>query len=61
LRDGPPIAHALVKAAFARGLHHARGDFQAEKDYLAPDFATRGHAEGIAAFKEKRKPVFDSS
>jgi enoyl-CoA hydratase/carnithine racemase len=59
LADGPPMALALAKAAVYRGLD---SDFTAALDYAstaeAMTLSSEDHAEGIAAFREKRPPEF---
>ncbi len=56
--DGPPIAQALVKAAFANGVPTITDAWRAELDYVPVAMRSEDFAEGRASFFEKRKPVF---
>jgi len=55
LKKGPPIAYASVKALVAPDLEDA---LDAESIEFGKLFDTEDLKEGVAAFKEKRKPVF---
>lgn len=50
-----PLPVAMTKAFLARGLDAA---LELERDYQSALFGTADHAEGKAAFLDKRKPVF---
>jgi 2-(1,2-epoxy-1,2-dihydrophenyl)acetyl-CoA isomerase len=59
LAAGPPIAHALTKRLLARSLDTPLdAALRDELVYIKECFATRDVAEAIAAFREKRPPVF---
>jgi 2-(1,2-epoxy-1,2-dihydrophenyl)acetyl-CoA isomerase len=59
LAAGPPIAHALTKRLLARSLDTPLdAALRDELVYIKECFATRDVAEAIAAFREKRTPVF---
>ncbi len=53
--EGPPIAFALTKSVFARGLEEM---IQAEIDLQPYAWLSEDHEEGKRAFREKRKPRF---
>ncbi|MBI3966818.1 MAG: enoyl-CoA hydratase [Chloroflexi bacterium] len=59
LADGPPIALSLAKQLIYRSLS---GDFDdslaLSRVYTALTLTTQDHKEGLAAFREKRAPVF---
>lgn len=53
-----PIAAALVKAAYARGISSLDDALNYEMDNQAALYLTQDHREAVAAFLEKRPPVF---
>lgn len=53
--EGPPIAFALMKSVFARGLEAM---IQAEVDLQPYVWLSEDHEEGKQAFREKRRPRF---
>ncbi len=53
-----PIAGALVKAAYARGIGALEDALACELDNQAALYLTQDHREAVAAFLEKRAPVF---
>jgi enoyl-CoA hydratase/carnithine racemase len=53
--EAPPIAFALMKSVFARGLEAM---IQAELDLQPYAWLSEDHEEGKKAFREKRKPRF---
>lgn len=53
--ETPPIAFALMKSVFARGLEDM---IQAEIDLQPYAWLSADHEEGKRAFREKRKPRF---
>ena len=53
--EAPPIAFALMKSVFARGLEAM---IQAELDLQPYAWLSEDHEEGKRAFREKRKPRF---
>jgi enoyl-CoA hydratase/carnithine racemase len=53
--ETPPIAFALTKSVFARGLEEM---IQAEIDLQPYAWLSADHEEGKQAFREKRKPRF---
>lgn len=57
--QAPPVALALTKAALARMPAPLEAVLQMEVDGQSALFRTRDHAEGRAAFLEKRPPRFD--
>ncbi len=55
---GPPVAQALIKAAFFNGMPTIADAWRAEIDYVSAVWQTKDFLEGRNAFLEKRKPVF---
>ena len=55
LAEAAPLANAMTKAILARGLAES---LEWERTVQATLFMTADHAEGKAAFKAKRPPVF---
>jgi enoyl-CoA hydratase/carnithine racemase len=55
---GPPLALAGIKAMLAAGPADPRQVLEREVDLMARLFDTEDFAEGIAAFREHRPPVF---
>lgn len=53
-----PISAALVKAAYARGMNTLDDALNFEMDNQAALYLTQDHREAVAAFMEKRPPVF---
>ncbi len=53
-----PISAALVKAAYARGINSLADALAYEMDNQAALYLTEDHREAVAAFLEKRPPVF---
>lgn len=53
-----PIAVALLKAAYARGINTLDDALAYEMDNQAALYLTQDHREAVAAFLEKRAPVF---
>ncbi len=60
LAAGPTRAYANAKALFNQ-VHHLpmEAQLQMEAERMADSMLTRDHAEGVRAFVEKRKPVFE--
>jgi len=54
----PPIAVALTKAAMTHGYQSLEACFQSENNYQPVVALSKDHKESIAAFLEKRKPVY---
>ena len=54
----PPLAFALTKAAMTHGYQTLEACFQTENNYQPVVSLSRDHKESIAAFMEKRKPVY---
>ncbi len=55
----PPLAFALTKAAMTHNYHTLEDCFRAEQNYQPIVGLSRDHKESVAAFLEKRKPVFN--
>jgi len=53
-----PISAALVKSAYARGINVLGDALAYEMDNQAALYLTQDHREAVAAFMEKRSPVF---
>lgn len=53
-----PISVALLKAAYARGINTLDDALAYEMDNQAALYLTQDHREAVAAFLEKRAPVF---
>ena len=56
--ENPPLAMALIKASLATGSGSLEEGLQAEVNFQPVLMSTRDHAEAVAAFLAKRKPVF---
>jgi enoyl-CoA hydratase/carnithine racemase len=54
----PPLAFALTKSAMINSYHTLEACFRAEQDYQPVVGLSKDHKESVAAFLEKRKPVF---
>ena len=54
----PPLAFALTKAAMTHSYHTLEACFRAEQDYQPVVGLSQDHKESVAAFLEKRKPVY---
>ncbi len=54
----PPLAFALTKAAMTHSYHTLEACFRAEQDYQPVVGLSKDHKESVAAFLEKRKPVY---
>lgn len=62
LADGPPLAMAYTKRGLQQALERDLADLLAfEADAQAALSKTRDVREGVAAFLERRKPVFDGT
>jgi enoyl-CoA hydratase/carnithine racemase len=60
LAAGPPLAHASAKRLVREGAILELADAVAlERDVVSELFGTADAAEGVAAFLEKRSPIFD--
>ena len=57
----PPLAMAMTKATLAKAATDLEACLQAERDLNPVLMATKDHAEAVAAFIEKRNPVFTGS
>lgn len=57
----PPLAMAMTKATLAKAATDFETCMQAERDLMPVLMATKDHAEAVAAFIEKRRPVFTGS
>ena len=56
-----PLSVAFTKAAYANGVHTLEDAFRAEVDYVPLLNTSNDFRAAVAAFKEKRKPVFTGS
>jgi enoyl-CoA hydratase/carnithine racemase len=54
----PPLAFALTKSAMTHSYHTLEACFRAEQDYQPIVGLSKDHKESVAAFLEKRKPVY---
>ncbi len=54
----PPLAFALTKSAMNHSYHTLEACFRAEQDYQPVVGLSKDHKESVAAFLEKRKPVY---
>ena len=54
----PPMAFALTKSAMTNCYHTLESAFRAEQDYQPVLHLSKDHKESVAAFLEKRQPVF---
>ena len=54
----PPLAFALTKAAMTHSYQTLEACFRAEQDYQPVVGLSKDHRESVAAFLEKRKPVY---
>jgi len=54
----PPLAFALTKAAMTNSYHSMGAALRAEQDYAPVVGLSKDHKESVAAFLEKRKPVY---
>lgn len=54
----PPLAFALTKSAMINSYHTLEACFRAEQDYQPIVGLSKDHKESVAAFLEKRKPVY---
>lgn len=54
----PPLAFALTKSAMTHSYHTLESAFRAEQDYQPVVHMSKDHKESVAAFLEKREPVF---
>lgn len=55
---GAPLSTAIVKASYAYGLTTLEDALRTEMDNQAALYLTKDHREAVAAFMEKRPPVF---
>lgn len=55
---GAPLATAMMKTAFARGMGSLEDALRFEADNQPALYLTKDHREAVAAFMEKRPPVF---
>lgn len=55
---GAPLPLAIMKAAYARGIHTFEDALRNEMDNSAALYLTRDHREAVSAFMEKRQPLF---
>lgn len=55
---GAPLPFALMKLAYARGINSLEDALRVELDGQPGLYLTKDHREAVAAFLEKRPPVF---
>lgn len=55
----PPLAYALTKSAMTHSYHTLEACFRAEQDYQPVLGLSKDHKEAVAAFLDKRKPVYN--
>ena len=55
---GAPMSMAILKAAYAKGIPTFEDVLRTEVDNQAALYLTKDHREAVAAFLEKRAPVF---
>lgn len=54
----PPLAFALTKSAMTNSYHTVEATYRAEQDYQPMVGLSKDHKESVAAYLEKRKPVY---
>ena len=55
---GAPLSFAMMKQAFAKGMNSLEDALTYERDVQSSLYLTKDHREAVAAFLEKRSPVF---